>query len=198
MRRGGVVIALAIAVAAAACGGGDDASVTTDTTTSSSTTTTTSPPGPTTTTQPELTTCQVANLAAQQQQGSPGAGQRYATITFTNNGPTACTMFGYIGLQLLGPGSTKVPTSVVRDTDIPKKLVTLPPGGGQSYTTLHWGAVPSGNEPDTGPCEPTAQQILITPPNETHSLTQPWTFGVVCQQGQIDTEPVQSGPAPQP
>jgi Protein of unknown function (DUF4232) len=204
MRRYGVVIVLALGLTAAACGGGDDSSVATDSTTSSSTTTstvpatttTTSPPGPTTPTQPKPTTCQVANLAAQQVEGSPGAGQRYATITFTNNGSIACTMYGYIGLKLLGQGNTAVPTNVVRDPTIPKQLVTLAPKGGQSYTTLHWGVIPSGNEPDNGPCEPTAQQILITPPNETQSFTQPWTFGVVCQQGQISTDPVQPGAAP--
>ena len=197
----GVVLVAALGVVAAACGGGDDSSVSTDSTststsTSTSSSTTTTAPGPTTTAAPKVTTCLVSQLAAQQAEGSPGAGQRYATITFQNNSAQACTMFGYIGLQLLGPGNTAVPTDVVRNPDVAKKLVTLAANGGQSYTTLHWGVIPSGNEPDDGPCEPTAQQIQITPPNATQSLFQPWTFGVVCQQGQIDTDPVQAGAAP--
>jgi hypothetical protein len=201
-RRATVVVALALGVGVitAACGGGDDSVSTASTSSSTSTTstsvaTTTTAPGPTTTAAPKVTTCLVSQLAAQQAEGSPGAGQRYATITFTNNSAQACTMFGYIGLQLLGPGNTQVPTNVVRASG-PKTLITLAPNGGQSYTTLHWGAVASGNEPDNGPCEPTAQQIQITTPNATQSLFQPWTFGVVCQQGQIDTVPVLAGAAP--
>ena len=102
-------------------------------------------------------------------------------------------MFGYIGLQLVGANNQPIPTKVVRDTDQPKKLVTLVPGGGQAFTTLHWTAIPGPGEPTNGPCEPTPQQVKITPPNETHFFTQPWTLDAVCGQGTIDTEPVRPG-----
>jgi hypothetical protein len=103
-------------------------------------------------------------------------------------------MFGYIGLQLLDGQGDAIPTDVTRDQG-PKNLVTLDPGG-QAYTTLHWGVIPSGNEPDDGPCEPNPAEIEITSPNATTSLVQPWENGPVCGQGAFDTVPVVAGPPP--
>jgi hypothetical protein len=180
---------LIAAVALAACSGGGSGTNkhrTTTTTTSSSTTTTAAP----TTTGVGSSTCLVGQLAVTLTPGSPGAGQRYATVTFTNNGTRACTMFGYIGMQLLGAGSSPIPTNVVRDTDQPKTTVTLAPGG-KSFTTLHWAGIPVGSEGN--PCEPVPQQVQITPPNETHFLVAPWTQDSVCGHGTIDTEPVRPG-----
>jgi hypothetical protein len=112
---------------------------------------------------------------------------RRSTVLVTNNGPEACTMFGYIGMQLLGPGNSRIPTNVVRDPSDPKTLVTLPPGGGQAFTTIQWGVVPSGNEPQNGPCQPNPSNVPVYSPNGTGPLVQPWPNGPVCQQGQITT-----------
>lgn len=205
MRGSVLVIALVVGIAAAACGGGsnDDAVNTESTTTTAPTTvppTTaapvtappTSPPTAPPVTQPHVTTCQVENLSAQFGQVDSGAGQRNVSLTFTNSGSIACTMYGYIGLQLRGPGNSVVPTTVFRDPSQPKTLVTIQPGA-QAFTTLHWTVVPSGSEPQMGPCEPEAQQIQITSPNESNSLFQPWTFGVVCGGGKIGTLPMKNG-----
>jgi hypothetical protein len=186
---------MALACAMAACGGGDDSS--SDTTTSSSTTSSTttqaastSSSNPGTTAKPN-TTCLVSGLSLELKQGSPGAGQRYATVIFTNTGSQPCTMLGYIGLQLLSNGNTKVPTDLVRN-NAPTSTVSIPPGG-HAFTTLHWTIIPGQGEPQNTQCEPTPQQAQVTPPNETHSLTEAWPFGEVCQHGQIDTDPVAPG-----
>jgi hypothetical protein len=105
-------------------------------------------------------------------------------------------MFGYIGLQLLDAQGDAVPTNVVR-TPGTEALVTLDPGG-QAYTTLQWGVIASGNEPDDGPCEPDPAEIEITSPNETTSLVQPWDNGPVCAEGEINTIPVVAGAPPTP
>lgn len=185
---------VAITVVAAACSGSSSTRRRVRATTTSSSTST-SAPSSTSTTSPAIPTCRVGQLAAELASGSPGAGQRYASITFTNNGAAPCSMLGYLGLQLLDEGGVHVATTVVRTTGAPKALVVLAPGG-QAFTTLHWGVVPGDGEPADGACEPTASQVEITPPNETHSLVQPWTLGLVCQQGAIDTPPVQAGAAP--
>lgn len=203
MRRGLIVLVSAIAVVAAACGGDDSSQSDTTTTSSSSSTSTstststTGAPAPTTTTQPGPTTCQTTALAATIGNLDAGAGQRHATLVFTNNGPVPCTMFGYIGMQLLGPGNQKLPTNVVRDPSIPKSLVTLNPGGGQAFTTLQWTVIASGNEPqdETG-CQPNPSQVALTPPNESDSLFQPWPNGPVCNGGQFRTDPMQPGGGP--
>lgn len=187
-----VVAVLAITALAAACDGGGDSEPTTTTSSSTSTTTTSAPASTTTAAGPP--TCMTSQLAATISEPDAGAGQRNAFVTFTNNGTAPCTMFGYIGLQLLDGDGDAVPTDVVR-TPGPESLVTLDPGG-QAYTTIHWGAMPTGNEPDDGPCEPDPAEIEITSPNETTSLVQPWDNGPVCSQGEIDTVPVVAGAPP--
>jgi hypothetical protein len=198
MRWTGLVIAVvgAFGLALAACGGGDDSAskATTTSSTSTSSTTTTGPAASTTTTSAGPPTCQGNELAAAISAPSAGAGQRNATLAFTNNGQTPCTMTGYVGLQLLYQDGTSVPTNVVRAPGT-VTLVTLAPGG-QAYTTLQWGVIASGNEPQNGPCEPTAVQIQITSPNATSSLLQPWPNGPVCEQGTFNTPPVAAGGGP--
>jgi hypothetical protein len=191
------ICVLAVAALAAACdGGGDEESTTTTSSTSTSSTTSTTGAS-TTTTQPAVPICATSELAATISEPDAGAGQRNAFVTFTNNGSAPCTMFGYIGLQLLDGSGNQIPTDVVR-TPGPENTVTLEPGG-QAYTTIQWGVIASGNEPDDGPCEPNPAQIEITSPNATTSLVQPWNNGPVCAQGQFNTVPVLPGaPPPQP
>jgi hypothetical protein len=190
-RRSLVIAVIAVATLAAACDGGGDSAPTT--TTSSSTSTT--GPVPTTATTAGIPTCATNNLAATISAPEAGAGQRNAVLTFTNNGPGPCTQIGYVGLQLLSQNGQSIPTDVVRDPSQPTSLITLAPGG-QSYTTLQWGVIPSGNEPADNPCEADPAQIEITSPNETTSLVQPWPNGPVCGQGEFTTVPVALGAGP--
>jgi hypothetical protein len=99
-------------------------------------------------------------------------------------------------MQLLGPGSQPLPTNIVRDTTKPATTVMVATGA-QTSALLHWGAIAAGDEPQTGPCEQTPQQVEVTPPNEFQFVTAPWTFGPVCEHGRIDTGPLQAGvPSP--
>lgn len=139
-------------------------------------------------------TCQTNALAAQISPPDAGAGQRNSVLVFTNNGTGPCTMNGDIGLQLQSQNGQAIPTDVVRGQG-PGGLVTLQVGG-QAYTTLQWGVIASGNEPDNGPCEANPAQIAITSPNATTSLVQPWSNGPVCEQGTFNTVPVQPGGGP--
>ncbi len=195
------MIALAAGVLLSACGGGDDTPTTT-TTSSTSTTTTTAPPATTlapvtTTTVAPITTCQIDQISAALSPGDAGAGQRYANLVFTNNSAKACTMFGYIGMQLLtNNGNDFLPTDIVRNANVPKEEITLTPNGGQAYTTLHWGVIGGVGEPQDVQCQPTPDKVQITPPNEDDFLVQPWTLGFVCEQGQIDVNPMRLGAGP--
>jgi hypothetical protein len=178
-----------------ACGGGGDKKTTTtssSTTTSSTTTTTASPVS---TTPPPVTTCLISQLSASLIDGTAGAGQRYATIVFTNNSNRPCLMFGFIGMQLLtNGGNAMLPTDVVRNEGVvPKAEITLPANGGQAFTTLHWSVVSGVGEPQDVQCQPTPDTVQITPPNEGDFLVQPWALGFVCQMGRIDVNPVQLG-----
>ncbi|MFB7293088.1 DUF4232 domain-containing protein [Actinacidiphila glaucinigra] len=139
--------------------------------------------------------CAAKDLAASVRAIDAGAGNRYAALVLTNTSRTACTTRGYVGLQLTGPDGAKVPTRVVRDTSQAAADLTVAPGG-RIWARLHWGAVPSGSEPVTGPCEPTARTVRVIPPDRHDAATAPWTAGAVCAGGRIDVLPLAPGAGP--
>jgi hypothetical protein len=126
--------------------------------------------------------CGTADVGVTLKAGSPGAGQRYATIVLTNRGTDTCTVYGYGGMALLGAPGQGVPTDLRRVASPGPHTVTLAPGA-SARSLLHWGAVPAGNE--GGTCEPTAVTVVVTPPDQTTAALRPWTFGPVCQHGLI-------------
>lgn len=135
--------------------------------------------------------CTTSDLTAALVEGSPGAGQRYATIVLTNRSTAKCTVYGYGGMQLLTADNKPVPTTMVRVQPAPKTN-TLAPGGAAS-SQLHWTAIPGAGEPQTAACEPTADHALVTPPDETHSITVHWSLGAVCNKGTIQQQPYVAG-----
>lgn len=196
---GAIVVLIMILIATFASGGGDDSNeATTSTTTSTTSSTTTTTAAPVVTTPGPPTTCLVSQLSAQLTALDAAAGQRYANLVFTNTSPKACTMRGFIGMQLLANGGTaQLPTNVERNEGVvPKNTITLAPSGGQAFTTLHWSVVSGPSEPADVQCQPTPDNVQLTPPDEGDYLTQPWTLGFVCGEGTIDVNPVQPGAGP--
>jgi hypothetical protein len=127
--------------------------------------------------------CSTADLSGQLKPGSPGAGQRYATVVLTNTSGRTCTVGGYGGLALLGAPRQGVPTDLRRVTSPAPTPLTVSPGR-SVRSLLHWSAVAAADEPGAT-CEPTAATVVVTPPNETTALLRPWTFGPVCLHGLI-------------
>jgi hypothetical protein len=120
--------------------------------------------------------------------GSPGAGQRYATLALTNTSGATCHVFGYPGLQLLTTGGGNIPTKPVRNRPPAPTNVLLAPNA-RATTTLHWGAIPATGDAQSSQCQPTAARLLVTPPDEYDSLNIAWPGGPVCEQGTIDFPP---------
>jgi hypothetical protein len=137
--------------------------------------------------------CRTADLSAQLKPGSPGAGQRYATVVLTNTSGHTCTVGGYGGLGLLGAPRQGVPTDLRRVASPAPTSVTLAPGG-SVRSLLHWTVIAAGDEPGAT-CEPTAATVVVTPPNQTTALLRPWTFGPVCQHGLISQNAYVAGSA---
>jgi hypothetical protein len=127
--------------------------------------------------------CGTAGLSVQLLPGSPGAGQRYATVVLTNTGGQLCTIRGYGGLALLGAPGQGVPTDVRRVASPSPQTVSLAPGG-SARSLLHWTVVPAGDEPGAG-CQPTATTVVVTPPDQELAALRAWTLGPVCQHGLI-------------
>lgn len=186
---GGIAVVLAGSLLAA-CGGGT--SVSSKATTTSSTTSTTTGAPTTTGGGSGSAACATSQLSVSFGMVGAGAGNRQVQVILTNHGAVACSMIGYVGMRLLGPGNQAIPTNVVRDGPGTPSTVVVAPGAPASGS-LHWGAIAGTGESQTGPCEATPQQVEVTPPNQVQPLTVGWSFGPVCEQGRIDAGPLQLG-----
>jgi hypothetical protein len=120
------------------------------------------------------------------------AGNRYATLVLTNKSGKHCTTGGWSGLQLAGADGT-IPTKVIREGTA--HTITIR-NGGHAYERLHWAVVPAGDETDGTNCEPEPGTLKVIPPNNTEQIAASWTYGPVCQHGQIRLTPVTTNPEP--
>lgn len=128
--------------------------------------------------------CHTSMLDATLRAGHPGAGQRYADLTLVNSSGQTCRVYGFPGLQLVGADGDPLPTDVARTTTREPHAVLLAPGE-SATATLHWGVVPTGDEPATEPCQPDPERLRVIPPDETDNLGLAWPFGPVCGGGHI-------------
>ncbi len=130
--------------------------------------------------------CGTPQLRAQLAEPDGAAGNRYQKLTLHNVG-AACRMWGWVSLQLEGPGVGLVPTSVAH-TGTPTAFTLA--SGGTASTLLHWNVVPTGSEPTSSDCEPVASQLRVYPPGQSTARVPAWTYGPVCGHGQFDVAPM--------
>lgn len=135
--------------------------------------------------------CHTSDLSARVGNVDAGAGQRNATLTLTNHSGHTCRTAGYVGLQLATPAGTAIRTSTKR-TGGATPTVTLKPGA-TAVSTLAWTVIATGDEPTNGPCEPSATDLLVIPPNEMTQTATAWTQGPVCNHGQFTVGPLKKG-----
>jgi hypothetical protein len=114
------------------------------------------------------------------------AGSRYVTLTVTNKSQQVCTLQGFGGLELLTVAREPIPTDAERNLDPVPTLVTLRPGA-TAGKILHWSVVPADGEPTSGPCQPAAAAIRVTPPDQDEGFDVVYEFGPVCAAGRIET-----------
>jgi hypothetical protein len=107
--------------------------------------------------------CESTELSVALGRVEPAAGNRYATMVFTNVGKRVCHLQGYPGasvldadMRQLGPAATYAPGN-------PHVRLELPPGGKVS-TVLHWASDAAGA------CQPESTYLRVYPPGETHPL----------------------------
>ena len=162
----------------------DNASQTLPTSTPSSSASSTAAAADTSAAGPAVKRCDSSALTGQVDPTDAGAGNRYGKFVVTNSSTAPCTLNGYSGFQLEN-ASGAVPTKLERKADPGPAALTLAPGG-KASANLHWGVVPSGNEPVEGPCQPEPSKAAAIPPDETVPLSVPWTLGPVCSGGRIE------------
>ena len=105
--------------------------------------------------------CRAANLAATDDGGQAAGGLFIGTFTFRNTGSAACSLLGYPGLERLSADGSPVATTLTRLSGPIASVVLQPQGQAYArFTTVN-----------SGTCSPATPQALLTPPNETASLT---------------------------
>ena len=139
--------------------------------------------------------CHTGDLKAALTELSPGAGQRYAALTLTNQSGHPCQVYGYVGTQLLDATRAPVPTAVVRNPSPGPQAVELAQGA-SAFTVLHWTVVPGTGDSQSVQCQPQPALVQITPPDETTQLTIPWTMSQVCLRGRLDAGALSPGTGP--
>ncbi|MFI6012582.1 DUF4232 domain-containing protein [Streptomyces sp. NPDC051243] len=166
-------------LAAAACGGGG-AEPSTPTTSASSPTESAphTPSAPTTGPSDESTTlpsrCTRDHLDLSLGRVSPGAGNRYVPLVFTNTSAQPCSLHGYPGVTLIDSAGNRIGEPAERQgPDAP--AVTLGPGG-SAYAALH--TVVEGVTDK--PCWRPAAQVQAYPPGSTWALRTPADAFRVC------------------
>ncbi|MFL6123674.1 DUF4232 domain-containing protein [Actinophytocola sp.] len=130
--------------------------------------------------------CTTDLLTGSVQSMGADAGNRSAILVVTNKSRQTCTLWGFGSLQLLTATKQPIPTNAERDLEPVPTLVRLKPGG-EAGKLLHWTVVATGDEPTTGPCQPAAASVDVSPPDQTVPFRVDYTFGSVCDHGRLET-----------
>jgi hypothetical protein len=127
--------------------------------------------------------CSAGRLRIRLGRVDAGAGNRYASLVFTNRSRSACTLKGYPGMVMIDGNGDALRTRV-RRTAGSTPTVTLRPGR-SAGATLHWTVVESGDESCPG-----AARLLVIPPGEWTYASIPFPADRVCGGGRIDVTPI--------
>jgi uncharacterized protein DUF4232 len=132
--------------------------------------------------------CHTGGLTVALAGDNGAAGSVYLTFVLANTGTSPCSLYGYVGMQMLDASGRALPTKVVRNgvgatTAGPSRFL-LPPGTAAnfraSYELATQGGLPSV-------C-PMAARLEITPPDEFDHQTIPLDMDPCL--GQINVTPV--------
>jgi hypothetical protein len=152
---------------------------------SSSTTLVTAIPTTTTT----IPGCTGSNFALSTLGSEGAAGTIEVTFGFRNTSSATCPLFGYPGIQLLGPGGAAIATTTVRGgslsfTNFAPTDVSVAPGA-TVFFNLGYSDVPTGGESSC----PTATGLQAIAPNTTTGLRVSGQFDV-CNNATVTVSPV--------
>ena len=95
--------------------------------------------------------------------GSSGAGQIEYLLTLTNTSTSRCDIFGLPQAQLLSATGTQLPTHVVASGKSSPINVILAPGESATTNARFSPDVPGTGDSQTGPCQPKAHTLQVTP-----------------------------------
>ncbi|MEV5388424.1 DUF4232 domain-containing protein [Streptomyces sp. NPDC052721] len=121
--------------------------------------------------------CRTSDLKASLGPNHPGAGQENFALVLTNRSPRTCSLYGFPGVAFVDAAGEAVTPDPERATDQRRQRVTLAPGAAA------WSALSYTDPAVTGVTTVTPRALLVTPPDETTSLSVRWTGGKVSNTG---------------
>jgi hypothetical protein len=174
--RAAIVIAgvVTLGVLLGACSSSPSAAPGSTTTAPSGSTTTTMPASATTSTTPSTpATCSTAVLGLSATAGGAAAGTTSETFTFTNTGPTACSLYGYPTLTFYGPSGAggsgagpKLKIYPVNGKDV-SAPVTIAAGATAQFLVI------LSDVPVNGVGCTSVASVDVAPPGTTETLSLP-------------------------
>ncbi|MER6526313.1 DUF4232 domain-containing protein [Streptomyces sp. NPDC001508] len=134
--------------------------------------------------------CHTSELRASVGADDPGAGQSNFAVVLTNGSRRTCSVRGFPGVAFVNRQGEAVTPDPERAGGQEQPTVTLTPGASA------WSALTYADPAITGVTTVTPAALLITPPDETTSISVRWTGGEVSNTGKASVprlSPFRSG-----
>ncbi|MEU1150765.1 DUF4232 domain-containing protein [Streptomyces sp. NPDC005863] len=115
----------------------------------------------------KVTFCKTQNLAIDARDAAPDENTGRIDITMVNRGSTTCSATGFAGVDIKDADHTSSP---IERGQAQPRVTTLKPGDAAVFNLAY--DIDTSGESLTSPTH-----ILVTPPNETHTVTLKWPAG---------------------
>jgi hypothetical protein len=141
--------------------------------------------------------CHTSQLAIAFAGGQGAAGTIFLTFRLTNRAPSACTLHGFVGMQMLDAGGQPLPTRVVSNGGVfsnqpPASTFTLGPAATRANASSTFQLAYSNVRRAAEVACPPAFELLVTPPDEVEHLSMAargWSLAP-CNRGELDLTPL--------
>ncbi|MEU2674717.1 DUF4232 domain-containing protein [Streptomyces sp. NPDC007164] len=120
-----------------------------------------------TTTSGKVTFCKTEDLAIDATDAAPDEDSGRIDITMINRGSTTCSATGFAGVDIKDADNTSNP---IERGHAQPRITTLKPGDAAVFNLAY-------DIDNTGDSLASPTNILVTPPNETHTVTLKWPAG---------------------
>ncbi|MGN5632886.1 DUF4232 domain-containing protein [Streptomyces sp. AC154] len=115
----------------------------------------------------KTTFCKTEDLAINAVNAAPDENSGRINVTMINRGPTTCSATGFPGVDIKDTDNTSSP---IERGHAQPRVTTLKPGDAAVFDIAY-----DIDNSDASPTNPT--DILVTPPNETHTVDLKWPEG---------------------
>ena len=112
----------------------------------------------------KVTFCKTQDLAIDAADAAPDANEGRINITMINRGSTTCSATGFAGVDIKDEDNTSNP---IERGQAQPRVTTLKPGDAAVFNLAY--TIDSSGDSLASPTN-----IIVTPPNETHSVTLDW------------------------